>query len=72
MAQNPWLVFVAHYRAKHPGMAYSEVLHKAGIEYRKLTGKPKGKKGGLGPYSRTAVNGPGIDMQLYGPRTRRD
>ena len=41
---RPWMDFVQQYRAEHPEMIYKDVLHNAGIEYRKITGKKKGQK----------------------------
>ena len=34
-AVNPWLAFIAKYRAKHPNLSYKECLVKAGAVYKK-------------------------------------
>ena len=41
-SNNPWLIFVADYRKKHPHLPYSDVLKQAKPEYDKLKKKHGG------------------------------
>jgi len=39
-----WIEHVKKFRAKHPGMSYSEALKKAGASWKKTAAAPKKKR----------------------------
>ena len=51
--------------------SWAESTRNPAVRNKLLSMVGKVMKGGMGPYSRTAYNGPGVDMQLYGPQTGR-
>lgn len=64
-SRNPWLSHVAKYRAQHPHLSFSEVLHKAKSSYSKKSKSHKssrksshgGKKSRKSKKSKKSIHG---------------
>ena len=56
-ARNPWLSHVAKYRAQHPNLTFSEVLHKAKSSYSKKSKSHKSRKSQKSRKSRKSMHG---------------